>query len=76
MPPTGSSTLGASARFRDTLAGRKTVVWLTPMTHADQTAFGDSRWGRRLLHGGLPPFFLATTDAFPRRQDGALTDTL
>src|SRR3990167_7144454 len=28
---TGSSTLGASARFRDTLAGRKAEVWLTPM---------------------------------------------
>ena len=57
---TGSSTLGASARFRDTLAGRKAVVWLTPMTHADQDAFGIRRLGRRLLHGGLPPFFLAS----------------
>jgi predicted AAA+ superfamily ATPase len=56
---TGSSTLGASARFRDTLAGRKAVVWLTPMTRADLPAFGDPRWGHRLLHGGLPPFFLA-----------------
>src|SRR5438067_11532474 len=28
---TGSSTLGASRRFRDTLAGRKTELWLTPM---------------------------------------------
>ncbi len=27
---TGSSTLGASARFRDTLAGRKEEIWLTP----------------------------------------------
>jgi predicted AAA+ superfamily ATPase len=56
---TGSSTLGASARFRDTLTGRKTVVWLTPMTHADQEAFGGRRLARRLLHGGLPPFYLA-----------------
>ena len=56
---TGSSTLGASARFRDTLAGRKAIVWLTPMTYADQAAFGDRRWKRRLLHGGLPPLFLA-----------------
>ena len=31
---TGSSTLGASARFRDTLAGRKAEVWLTPMCRA------------------------------------------
>ena len=56
---TGSSTLGASARFRDTLAGRKAVVWLTPMTHEDLDAFGNRRLGHRLLHGGLPPFFLA-----------------
>ena len=28
---TGSSTLGASSRFRDTLTGRKTELWLTPM---------------------------------------------
>jgi predicted AAA+ superfamily ATPase len=27
---TGSSTLSASARFRDTLAGRKRELWLTP----------------------------------------------
>jgi len=32
---TGSSMLGASARFRDTLAGRKREVWLTPMALAD-----------------------------------------
>lgn len=56
---TGSSTLGASARFRDTLAGRKAEVWLTPMTHDDLASFGDARVRRRLLHGGLPPFFLA-----------------
>ena len=56
---TGSSTLGASVRFRDTLAGRKEVVWLTPMTEEDRPAFGRHRLGRRLLHGGLPPFYLA-----------------
>ena len=32
---TGSSSLSARAKFRDTLAGRKHEVWLTPMTHAD-----------------------------------------
>jgi len=56
---TGSSTLGASARFRDTLAGRKAEVWLTPMSHDDLEAFGQPRVPHRLLHGGLPPFFLA-----------------
>jgi hypothetical protein len=57
---TGSSTLGASAKFRDTLAGRKAEVWLTPMTMEDLEPFGDTRVEHRLLHGGLPPFFLAT----------------
>src|SRR3989304_3996567 len=32
---TGSSTLGASRKFRDTLSGRKEEIWLTPMTTAD-----------------------------------------
>ncbi len=55
---TGSSTLGASARFRDSLAGRKAELWLTPMNAADQAAFGGPM-ARRLLRGGLPPFYLA-----------------
>jgi predicted AAA+ superfamily ATPase len=56
---TGSSTLGASAKFRDTLAGRKRNVWLTPMTLNDLDDFGRPDLRRRLLRGGLPPFFLA-----------------
>ena len=56
---TGSSTLGASARFRDTLTGRKAEVWLTPMTLADLVDFGNEDLQHRMLHGGLPPFFLA-----------------
>ena len=56
---TGSSTLGASARFRDTLTGRKTEVWLTPMTLADLVDFDNEDLSHRMLHGGLPPFFLA-----------------
>ena len=56
---TGSSTLGASARFRDTLAGRKTELWLTPMVEADLADFGNLDLSHRLLRGGLPPFFLA-----------------
>ncbi len=56
---TGSSTLGASARFRDTLAGRKTELWLTPMLLADLEDFGRRDLKRRLWHGGLPPFFLS-----------------
>ena len=56
---TGSSTLGASARFRDTLAGRKEELWLTPMTMEDLKDFGRVDLRHRLLRGGLPPFFLA-----------------
>lgn len=56
---TGSSTLGASRRFRDTLAGRKTDLWLTPMIEADLADFGNTDLPHRLLHGGLPPFFLS-----------------
>ena len=56
---TGSSTLGASHRFRDTLAGRKTELWLTPMIETDLADFGNPDLSHRLLHGGLPPFFLA-----------------
>ncbi len=57
---TGSSTLGASRKFRDTLTGRKTNIWLTPMIHKDLDAFGKENLRHRLLFGGLPPFFLNT----------------
>jgi hypothetical protein len=58
---TGSSTLEASAKFQDTLTGRKTNIWLTPMNSADLSAFGQESLQHRLLHGGLPSFFLAKT---------------
>jgi len=56
---TGSSTLGASTKFRDALTGRKRTVWLTPMTLADLAAFEREDLKHRLLRGGLPPFFLS-----------------
>jgi hypothetical protein len=56
---TGSSTLGASTRFKDTLAGRKRDLRLLPMTLQDVGAFGNPDLRHRFLHGGLPPFFLA-----------------
>ena len=34
---TGSSTLSASSKFKDTLAGRKRDLWLTPMCQRDLT---------------------------------------
>lgn len=64
---TGSSTLEATAKFRDTLTGRKETVWLTPMLLADVEEFGGgsglSGLERRFLHGGLPPFYLAREPA-------------
>lgn len=56
---TGSSTLGASSKFRDTLAGRKAELWLTPMSLDDLEDFERTDIRHRFLHGGLPPFFLA-----------------
>lgn len=63
---TGSSTLGATRKFRDTLTGRKVELWLTPMILADLADFRHERLPHRLLHGGLPPFFLA--QALPERE--------
>ena len=56
---TGSSTLGASVKFKDTLAGRKRELWLTPMITADLSDFGNTDLKHRFLFGGLPPFFLS-----------------
>src|SRR5215472_4672714 len=60
---TGSSTLGASSKFSDTLAGRKRDIWLTPMCIRDLEDAKLPDFRRRLLRGGLPPFFL------PQRLD-------
>jgi len=60
---TGSSSLGASRRFRDTLTGRKAELWLTPMMSRDLVDFGRPDLMHRLLRGGLPPFFLAEQSA-------------
>jgi uncharacterized protein len=69
---TGSSTLGASARFRDTLAGRKADVFLPPMVVRDLASFGRPDLDHRMLRGGLPPFFLAPT--LPERDFQEWTD--
>lgn len=55
---TGSSTLGASKKFRDTLAGRKRDLWLTPMCLPDLEDAKRTDLKHRFLRGGLPPFFL------------------
>ena len=63
---TGSSTLGASAKFKDTLAGRKEELWLTPMITADLEDFCQRNLRHRFLQGGLRPFFLA--EKLPERE--------
>ena len=63
---TGSSTLGVSQKFRDTLAGRKRDIWLAPMCLADLKDADRPDLHHRLLRGGLPPFFLA--DQLPERD--------
>ncbi|MEK7475099.1 MAG: ATP-binding protein [Candidatus Coatesbacteria bacterium] len=57
---TGSSTLGASRKFRDTLTGRKISIRLTPITLRDMRDFGHRTLSHRLIFGGLPPLFLQT----------------
>jgi predicted AAA+ superfamily ATPase len=54
---TGSSTLGASAKFKDTLTGRKREVWLTPLLLHEMESFGDNDIRHRFLYGGFPSFF-------------------
>lgn len=55
---TGSSTLAATAKFRDTLTGRKRAVHLTPVLFRELESFGVASIGRRMLGGGLPPALL------------------
>ena len=63
---TGSSTLGASAKFRDTLTGRKFEIWLSPMISHDMRDFGTNDLKHRFYRGGLPPFFLSPE--YPERE--------
>ncbi len=55
---TGSSTLAATRKFRDTLTGRRRTVHLTPVLWGELASFGVTL-SRRLLHGGLPEALLA-----------------
>ncbi|MEK7443658.1 MAG: ATP-binding protein [candidate division NC10 bacterium] len=56
---TGSSTLAASRKFKDTLTGRKRTVHLVPVLWEELAAFGVGSVDRRLHHGGLPEALLA-----------------
>jgi len=56
---TGSSTLGVTSKFKDTLTGRKNEIWLTPAISEDLNNFKLANIQKRFLRGGLPPFFLS-----------------
>jgi predicted AAA+ superfamily ATPase len=56
---TGSSTLAATRKFRDSLTGRKRVVHLTPVLVDERSTFGVRRLEDRLLRGGLPDRLLS-----------------
>lgn len=63
---TGSSSIAATRKFKDTLAGRKFELHLTPINSDDMSDFGRTALDHRLLNGGLPPFFLA--EGFPEME--------
>lgn len=56
---TGSSTLAASHKFKDTLTGRKRTVHLTPVLLDELEAFHRTPLQKRLFHGGLPSALLS-----------------
>lgn len=51
---TGSSTLAATAKFRDSLTGRKREVTLFPVLAEELNGFGNLSLVERLRRGGLP----------------------
>lgn len=57
---TGSSTMSAKKKFRDTLTGRKQDVWIQPLLLSELHSIGSFNLDQRLLHGGLPPAFFAS----------------
>lgn len=58
---TGSSTLAATKKFRDSLTGRKRTIHLTPVLWTEcVSTFNIQNLDRRLLHGGLPQALLSS----------------
>jgi predicted AAA+ superfamily ATPase len=59
---TGSSTLEATQKFKDSLTGRKNVIYLPPVLWDEcKSTFGITDLDLRLLHGGLPEQLLSPT---------------
>jgi uncharacterized protein len=58
---TGSSTLAATQKFRDSLTGRKQMIYLPPVLWREcQDEFGIKDLDRRMLQGGLPEPLLSS----------------
>ncbi len=61
---TGSSSLAATRKFRDSLTGRKALIHLPPVLWPEcEDGFGPMDLDRRLLRGGLPEMLLAPDPA-------------
>ncbi len=59
---TGSSTLAATKKFRDSLTGRKQMIYLPPVLWSECIdKFDIKELDHRLLHGGLPEPLLSET---------------
>ena len=57
---TGSSTLSATNKFRDSLTGRKIQLFLPPVLWSEcKQDFNISNLDERLIKGGLPGFLLS-----------------
>jgi uncharacterized protein len=62
---TGSSTLAATKKFRDSLTGRKQMLYLPPVLWREcLQEFGIKDLDRRFLRGGLPESLLASRGDF------------
>jgi uncharacterized protein len=61
---TGSSTLSASNKFRDTLTGRKRLIHLTSVLWDEFEDFKGSQLLKRIYHGGLPQTLLADSKPY------------
>lgn len=61
---TGSSTLAATHKFRDSLTERKRAVEMVPVLAEETGSFGVSDLENRLLRGGLPPALLGADAGF------------
>lgn len=71
---TGSSTLAATRKFRDSLTGRKKTIYLPPVLWSEcQKDFAITDFNHRLLFGGLPEPLLSAEknpDFFAEWIDG------